>query len=157
MAGLFGDLAAHPKALGPTEDLPWMKAQTRLTFARVGVIDPLSLDDYGRMAGLQGLTRALEMDKAEIVAEVTESGLRGRGGAGFPTGIKWKTVSEAKAEQKYIVCNADEGDSATFADRMLMEGDPFCPDRRHDRSPASPSARPRAMSISAPNIPMPSR
>ncbi len=122
---LFGDLPAHPKALGLTEDLPWMKAQTRLTFARVGVIDPLSLDDYKAHGGLAGLTLALGMDKAAIVAEVTNSGLRGRGGAGFPTGIKWKTVSEAVADRKYIVCNADEGDSATFADRMLMEGDPF--------------------------------
>lgn len=123
--GLFGDLAAHPKAVGPVEDLPWMKAQTRLTFARCGVIDPLSLDEYRAQGGLEGLERAKGMTKAEIVAEVTESGLRGRGGAGFPTGIKWKTVSEAPGEQKYIVCNADEGDSATFADRMLMEGDPF--------------------------------
>jgi formate dehydrogenase iron-sulfur subunit len=124
--GLFGDLAAHPKALGLVEDLPWMKGQTRLTFARVGVIDPLSLEDYRAHGGLYGLERAKGMTGAQIVAEVTESGLRGRGGAGFPTGIKWKTVSEAPGEQKYIVCNADEGDSATFADRMLMEGDPFC-------------------------------
>ncbi len=122
---LFGDLAAHPKARGLTQELPWMAAQTRLTFARVGVIDPLSLDDYRAQGGLAGLERALDMDPAAIVAEVTASGLRGRGGAGFPTGIKWKTVSEAKADRKYIVCNADEGDSATFADRMLMEGDPF--------------------------------
>lgn len=122
---LFGDLSAHPKALGLVEELPWMKGQTRLTFARVGVIDPLSLEDYVAHGGLVGLERAAKMAKAEIVAEVTESGLRGRGGAGFPTGIKWKTVSEAPGEQKYIVCNADEGDSATFADRMLMEGDPF--------------------------------
>jgi formate dehydrogenase iron-sulfur subunit len=123
--GLFGDLAAHPKALGLVEELPWMKGQTRLTFARVGVIDPLSLENYVAHGGLVGLERAAKMTKAGIVAEVTESGLRGRGGAGFPTGIKWKTVSEAAGEQKYIVCNADEGDSATFADRMLMEGDPF--------------------------------
>ncbi|MDX5350465.1 MAG: formate dehydrogenase, partial [Paracoccaceae bacterium] len=123
--GLFGDLASHPKALGLVEDLPWMKGQTRLTFARVGVIDPLSLDDYRAHGGLVGLERAVKMTAAEIVKEVTDSGLRGRGGAGFPTGIKWKTVSEAVADQKYIVCNADEGDSATFADRMLMEGDPF--------------------------------
>ncbi|MES2913667.1 MAG: NADH-ubiquinone oxidoreductase-F iron-sulfur binding region domain-containing protein [Pseudomonadota bacterium] len=123
--GLFGDLAVHPKAHGVVEELPWMKGQTRLTFARVGVIDPLSLDDYRAQGGLVGLDRAKAMTKAQIVAEVTESGLRGRGGAGFPTGIKWKTVSEAPGEQKYIVCNADEGDSATFADRMLMEGDPF--------------------------------
>ena len=125
VAGLFGDLSAHPKALGPVEDLDWMKGQTRLTFARVGVIDPLSLEEYRAHGGLVGLDRAKEMTKAQIVAEVTDSGLRGRGGAGFPTGIKWKTVSEAAGEQKYIVCNADEGDSATFADRMLMEGDPF--------------------------------
>ena len=123
--GLFGDLSSHPKALGLVEELPWMKGQTRLTFARVGVIDPLSLDDYRAHGGLVGLDRAKGMTKAQIVAEVTDSGLRGRGGAGFPTGIKWKTVSEAPGEQKYIVCNADEGDSATFADRMLMEGDPF--------------------------------
>ena len=122
---LFGDLSAHPKALGLTEDLPWLRAQTRLTFARVGVIDPLSLADYRAHGGLTGLERALGMAPADMVVEVTNSGLRGRGGAGFPTGIKWKTVSEAKADRKYIVCNADEGDSATFADRMLMEGDPF--------------------------------
>jgi formate dehydrogenase iron-sulfur subunit len=123
--GLFGDVGSHPKALGLVEELPWMKGQTRLTFARVGVIDPLSLEDYRAHGGLVGLERAKGMTRGGIVGEVTESGLRGRGGAGFPTGIKWKTVSEAPGEQKYIVCNADEGDSATFADRMLMEGDPF--------------------------------
>ncbi|MCF1707813.1 formate dehydrogenase [Tabrizicola sp. J26] len=127
VSALFdAELHDHPKALGLTEDLPWMKAQTRLTFARVGLIDPLSLADYDAQGGLAGLRRALGMSSGEIVAEVTESGLRGRGGAGFPTGIKWKTVAEAKADRKYIVCNADEGDSGTFADRMLMEGDPFC-------------------------------
>lgn len=114
-----------PLALGLTEALPWMAGQTRLTFARVGVIDPLSLADYQAHGGLSGLRRALAMPGAAIVQEVTDSGLRGRGGAGFPTGIKWKTVAEAKADRKYIVCNADEGDSGTFADRMLMEGDPF--------------------------------
>lgn len=122
---LFGDLSAHPKALGPVDDLPWMKGQTRLTFARCGIIDPLSLNDYRAHGGLSGLERALDMDSAAMVAEVTDSGLRGRGGAGFPTGIKWNTVAQAQADQKYIVCNADEGDSATFADRMIMEGDPF--------------------------------
>lgn len=122
---LFANLAAHPKALGLTEALPWLAAQTRLTFARVGIIDPLSLADYRGQGGFAGLAHALTLDQAGIVAEVTDSGLRGRGGAGFPTGIKWKTVSQAKADRKYIVCNADEGDSATFADRMLMEGDPF--------------------------------
>jgi formate dehydrogenase iron-sulfur subunit len=122
---LFGDLSQHPKALGLTAALPWLAAQTRLTFARVGVVDPLSLADYRAHGGLVGLERALAMTQADMVAEVTASGLRGRGGAGFPTGIKWKTVSEAQADRKYVVCNADEGDSATFADRMLMEGDPF--------------------------------
>ncbi len=122
---LFGGIARHPKSLRLVEDLPWMKGQTRLTFARVGVIDPLSLTDYRAHGGLVGLERAKGLSKAEIVKEVTDSGLRGRGGAGFPTGIKWKTVSEAPGDRKYIVCNADEGDSATFADRMLMEGDPF--------------------------------
>ena len=125
VAGLFDDLAAHPKAVGPVESIPFFARQTRLTFARVGLIDPLSLDDFQAHGGLSGLRRALGMTGSDIVAEVTASGLRGRGGAGFPTGIKWKTVAEAQATQKYIVCNADEGDSGTFADRMLMEGDPF--------------------------------
>lgn len=113
------------ESLGLVEDLPWMKGQTRLTFQRCGVTDPLSLADYEAHGGLVGLRRAIAMSSAEIVEEVTASGLRGRGGAGFPTGIKWNTVLGAKADQKYIVCNADEGDSGTFADRMIMEGDPF--------------------------------
>jgi formate dehydrogenase iron-sulfur subunit len=126
VAGLFdAGFGAHAKALGPTEELPWMKAQTRLTFARCGIIDPLSLDDYQAHGGLTGLRRALGLAPDAVVAEVTDSGLRGRGGAGFPTGIKWKTVAGAVADRKYIVCNADEGDSGTFADRMIMEGDPF--------------------------------
>jgi len=112
--------------LGAVEELPFFARQTRLTFARVGVIDPLSLADYEAHGGLAGLRRAIAMSGEEIVAEVTDSGLRGRGGAGFPTGIKWNTVLGAQADQKYIVCNADEGDSGTFADRMIMEGDPFC-------------------------------
>ncbi len=123
---LFETADAHPKALGPVEELDWMKRQTRLTFQRCGVIDPLDLGQYEAHGGLAGLRRALGMTAAEIVQEVTESGLRGRGGAGFPTGIKWNTVLNAEGPQKYIVCNADEGDSGTFADRMIMEGDPFC-------------------------------
>lgn len=111
--------------LGLTEEIPFFAAQTRLTFARCGVIDPLSLTEYEAHGGLEGLRNALEMDQGEMIDEVKTSGLRGRGGAGFPTGIKWDTVSLAKADQKYIVCNADEGDSGTFADRMIMEGDPF--------------------------------
>ncbi|GAB1581025.1 formate dehydrogenase beta subunit [Phyllobacterium phragmitis] len=116
---------AHRLALGLTEDIPFLARQTRLTFARCGIVDPLSLDDYRAHGGLRGLENALKLSPAEIVAQVTESGLRGRGGAGFPTGIKWKTVLEAQGPKKYIVCNADEGDSGTFADRMIMEGDPF--------------------------------
>ncbi len=123
VAGLFDTI--HPKALGPTDDLPWMRGQTRLTFARCGLIDPLSMEDYRAHGGLLGLRRAIELGPQAVVAEVTDSGLRGRGGAGFPTGIKWKTVAGAPGPQKYIVCNADEGDSGTFADRMIMEGDPF--------------------------------
>ncbi len=121
----FIEGGAHALALGKTEDLDWMKRQQRLTFARCGVIDPVSIADYRAHGGFAGLEKAARMMPAEIVAEVTASGLRGRGGAGFPTGIKWKTVLGAEADQKYIVCNADEGDSGTFADRMLMEGDPF--------------------------------
>lgn len=121
---ILADPKGHPLALGPVEDLPWMKRQTRLTFARVGVIDPLSLEDYKAHGGLEGLKAALAAPE-KIISEVTESGLRGRGGAGFPTGIKWATVAKAAADRKYIVCNADEGDSGTFADRMVMEGDPF--------------------------------
>jgi formate dehydrogenase iron-sulfur subunit len=115
----------HPLRLGLADDIPWLKRQTRLTFARCGVVDPRSLDDYRAHGGYKGLERALSLTPAAILADVTASGLRGRGGAGFPTGIKWKTVAEAKADRKYIVCNADEGDSGTFADRMIMEGDPF--------------------------------
>ena len=126
VAGLFdAGFGAHPLALGLTEQIAFLKRQTRLTFARCGVVDPLSMAQYRAHGGLSGLTRALGMTCDAMVAEVTESGLRGRGGAGFPTGIKWKTVAGAVASQKYIVCNADEGDSATFADRMIMEGDPF--------------------------------
>lgn len=115
----------HPLRLGLTEEIPYLKKQERLTFARVGITDPVSLDDYLAHDGYRGLRRALDIAPAAIVKEVTESGLRGRGGAAFPTGIKWNTVLNAAGEQKYIVCNADEGDSGTFSDRMIMEGDPF--------------------------------
>src|SRR6056297_3651967 len=111
--------------LGPVEDIPFFARQTRLTFARCGLIDPLDLDAYEAHGGLAGLRRAIAMTGQQIVDEVKDSGLRGRGGAGFPTGIKWQTVHDAQSSRKYIVCNADEGDSGTFADRMIMEGDPF--------------------------------
>lgn len=116
---------AHTLYQGVTEELPWMKSQERLTFARVGITDPLSLKDYEAHGGLLGLKKALALKPEAIVEEVMTSGLRGRGGAGFPAAIKWRTVAGAQASQKYIVVNADEGDSGTFADRMLMEGDPY--------------------------------
>jgi formate dehydrogenase iron-sulfur subunit len=115
----------HPLCLGLTEEIPFLKNQERLTFARCGIIDPLSIADYIAHDGYRGLERVLGMDQAAIIDEVAGSGLRGRGGAGFPTGIKWRTVLNAASDQKYIVCNADEGDSGTYADRMIMEGDPF--------------------------------
>ena len=129
VAGLFdaGFLngGSHKLCLGPTEEIPWLKRQERLTFARCGITDPLSIADYIAHGGFRGLENALNKTREGIVEEVTASGLRGRGGAGFPTGIKWRTVLNAVAEQKYVVCNADEGDSGTYADRMIMEGDPF--------------------------------
>jgi formate dehydrogenase iron-sulfur subunit len=117
--------ADHVLGHGLTEELPYLKHQERVTFARVGVTDPVSLDDYLAHEGYLGLQHALAMAPGDIVQEVLDSGLRGRGGAAFPTGIKWKTVLGAQAAQKYIVCNADEGDSGTFSDRMVMEDDPF--------------------------------
>lgn len=123
-AGLI-DGKAHPLCVAKIEALPYFKDQNRLTFARVGITDPVSLDDYLAHDGYRGLDNALAMDRREIVQCVTDSGLRGRGGAAFPTGIKWNTVLNAPDGQKYVVCNADEGDSGTFSDRMIMEGDPF--------------------------------
>jgi len=123
--GGFLDGADHALGHGPTEEIPYFARQVRLTFARCGVIDPLSIDDFKAHGGFAGLAKALAMEPAEIIAQVTESGLRGRGGAGFPTGIKWQTVAGAEGEQKYVCCNADEGDSGTFTDRMIMEGDPM--------------------------------
>jgi formate dehydrogenase iron-sulfur subunit len=116
---------SSPLAIGSIADHPWIASQQRLTFARAGKTRPTSLEDYEATGGWKGLARARQLGAEATVEEVIASGLRGRGGAGFPTGIKWRTVAAAKAEQKYIVCNADEGDSATFADRMVMEGDPF--------------------------------
>ncbi|MBQ1764638.1 MAG: formate dehydrogenase, partial [Aquincola sp.] len=116
---------AHALALGATEEIPFLKQQERLTFARMGIVDPLSLADYEAHEGYAGLRRALELAPSEVVQQVLDSGLRGRGGAAFPAGIKWKTVAGTTAPQKHIVCNADEGDSGTFSDRMTMEGDPF--------------------------------
>lgn len=125
LQALSSDPAGHPLYLGPVHAIPWLASQQRLTFRRAGLGDPLCLDHYRRLGGLAGLKRALGMSPQEIVTEVTESGLRGRGGAAFPAGIKWQTVLDTGADQKYVVCNADEGDSGTFADRLLMEADPY--------------------------------
>lgn len=116
---------AHALGCGLTEEIDYLKNQERLTFARVGITDPVSLEDYVAHEGYVGLKRSLGMPGDAIIQEVLDSGLRGRGGAAFPTGIKWKTVAGAQSSQKYIVCNADEGDSGTFSDRMVMEDDPF--------------------------------
>ena len=117
--------AGHPLSRGRVTDIEWLARQQRLTFARAGWIDPLSLDDYRGAGGYAGLEKALQMSPGDIVETVVESGLRGRGGAAFPTGIKWRTVLNSPAAQKYVTANADEGDSGTFADRLLMEADPF--------------------------------
>ncbi|MBU3887166.1 NADH-quinone oxidoreductase subunit NuoF [Methylosinus sporium] len=116
---------AHPLSIGKVEEHPYWAKQTRVTFERVGIIDPVNLDDYVAHGGGQGLAKAFEIGPAKVIEEVTKSGLRGRGGAGFPAGFKWKTVADAPADRRYVVTNADEGDSGTFADRMVMEGDPF--------------------------------
>ncbi len=118
-------LPDHPAYLGKVEEIPFLANQQRVTFSRVGIIDPLSIDDYIQHGGFQGLTAALTKTSQQIVDEIKQSGLRGRGGAAFPTGIKWQTVLDESATGKFIVCNADEGDSGTYSDRMLMESDPF--------------------------------
>ncbi|EXG81543.1 formate dehydrogenase beta subunit [Cryptosporangium arvum] len=125
LAAGMPDGGAHPLRVGLVDDVPWLARQNRITFARMGVVDPLSPDDYEAHGGLAGLRRALSLSPAEVVEEVTESGLRGRGGAGFPAGIKWKTVLGCDGPLKFVCANADEGDSGTFADRMMLEGDPF--------------------------------
>lgn len=116
---------AHALHLGLTDKMAWLRKQERLTFARMGITDPVSLADYQAHEGYAGLRKALALQPGEVVQQVLDSGLRGRGGAAFPAGIKWKTVAAAQAEQKYVVCNADEGDSGTYSDRMTMEGDPY--------------------------------
>ena len=125
-AGLFAGEAGHALYLGSIEEHPYLKRQQRLTFARIGITDPLCLDDYIAHAGFAGLDKAAKLTPQAIVDEVKASGLRGRGGAAFPAGIKWQTVlDEPHNQQKYIICNADEGDSGTFADRLVMECDPY--------------------------------
>ena len=115
----------HALRLGPIDEIPYLANQERWTFFRCGLGDPLSIEDYTARKGFAGLQKAFEIGSQAVIDQVRESGLRGRGGAGFPTGIKWQTVADAEGAQKYIACNADEGDSGTFSDRILMEGDPL--------------------------------
>ncbi len=124
-AECWNENSQHPLYLGLTEDIAFLKNQQRLTFNRVGIIQPTNIKDYCEYDGFAGLTKALKISAEEIVGNIKSSGLRGRGGAAFPTGIKWQTVLDTAADQKYIVCNADEGDSGTYADRMIMESDPY--------------------------------
>ena len=124
-AASFQTGGAHALSLGLTNEIPYLHHQERLTFSRMGVTDPLSLADYQAHEGFEGLRHALQLAPSDVVQQVLDSGLRGRGGAAFPAGIKWKTVAALQASQKYVVCNADEGDSGTYSDRMTMEGDPF--------------------------------
>jgi len=116
---------SHPLCLGEVGDVEFLATQTRLTFARAGVIDPLDFESYVEHGGLQGLQRAFAVGAEATIVEIEQSGLRGRGGAAFPAGVKWRTVAQTPGDEKYVVCNADEGDSGTFADRLLMESDPF--------------------------------
>ncbi len=125
LACLAGRLEDHPKYLGLTADIPWLANQERVTFARAGLGDPACVHTYRKLSGFSGLEKSATLAPQEIVTQILDSGLRGRGGAAFPTGIKWQTVLDTPSDQKYIVCNADEGDSGTFADRLLMEADPF--------------------------------
>ena len=125
VAANFLEGGDHALRLGPTNKIPYLINQERWTFFRAGLIEALSLDDYSLHGGFKGLTKALDGGPESTLVEISTSGLRGRGGAAFPTGIKWQTVADAPGDQKYIACNADEGDSGTYSDRMLMESDPF--------------------------------
>ena len=124
-SGALEGRAGHPLHLGPTEAIPYLARQQRVTFARIGVTDPLSLEDYAAHGGWSGVRRALQLDGDALIGQLQESGLRGRGGAAFPAAIKWRTVRGAPGATKYVVCNADEGDSGSFSDRMVLEGDPY--------------------------------
>ena len=125
LAAVVDGATDHPRYLGPTADIPYLARQERVTFRRCGLIDPLSIRDYRAHGGFDALESAVQTGPGAVLEEVRKSGLRGRGGAGFPTGIKWQTVADAEADRKFVACNADEGDSGTFSDRILMESDPF--------------------------------
>jgi len=105
-------------------DLPVLKPQVRIALRNCGFINPLEVDHYLAREGYQGMLRALAMKPEEVIDEVIASGLRGRGGGGFPTGQKWKFCRSTPGQDKYLICNADEGDPGAFMDRSLLEGDP---------------------------------
>jgi len=106
------------------EELPMIKPQVRIALRNCGLIDPENIEHYIARGGYSGLVKALQMKREEVVQEIKDSGLRGRGGAGFPTGQKWEFCRKAPSHQKYMICNADEGDPGAFMDRSTMEGDP---------------------------------
>ncbi len=109
------------------DELNFYKKQERIALKNCGIIDPENIDEYIAFDGYKALEKVLlEMTPEEVIKEVTDSGLRGRGGAGFPTGKKWEFTRIAKGDQKYVVCNADEGDPGAFMDRSILEGDPHC-------------------------------
>ena len=130
VAGLFAagflEGGEHERRAGPVSEITWLIEQDRWTLFRCGLVDPLSVESFRERGGFAGLEAALAAGPDAVIDAVTKSGLRGRGGAGFPAGIKWQTVAKTQADCKYIACNADEGDSGTFSDRLLMEGDPMC-------------------------------
>ena len=115
----------HDKRVGPVDEIPYLINQDRWTHWRCGLINPLSVEDFQAHQGFRAISKAFEMGQQPVIDAIKESGLRGRGGAAFPTGIKWQTVADTPSEQKYVTCNADEGDSGTFSDRMMMECDPL--------------------------------
>ncbi len=106
------------------EDILFYKKQLRLTLRNCGVIDPENIDEYIIRGGYDGLKKALSMEPTEVIDTVKKSGLRGRGGAGFPSGVKWEFAYNSASDKKYVVCNADEGDPGAFMDRSVLEGDP---------------------------------
>lgn len=106
------------------DEVPFYKKQVRRVLARCGLVDPENINEYIAMDGYQGLAKALTMEPQAVIDEVVASGLRGRGGAGFPTGKKWQFCRNAPGDKKYIICNADEGDPGAFMDRSVLEGDP---------------------------------
>jgi NADH-quinone oxidoreductase subunit F len=120
---LYTDRATNQK-IAHEHEVPFYKLQKRLVFGNNGLIDPTSIEDYLAVGGYTALAKALKMAPEKVIEEVKKSGLRGRGGAGFPTGSKWESTRNAHGDVKYVICNADEGDPGAFMDRSLVEGNP---------------------------------